>query len=121
MRDDPVVRWILLPLLFRRCPRHHPEVGDWGDQLPARDHPANRLCTDLIAQLSLTVFPIVPLFFSSTIAMPHTPTSTGKHHTPHPLLTICFKLLIIPHFPLICVYHSLLPMICQLHYNDMPI
>lgn len=35
-------------------------------------------------------------------------------------LQICHKLLIFAHFPLICVFDSILRWNCQLHYNDLP-
>lgn len=40
-----------------------------GDQLPARDHPAIRLCTDITCTIVSTVFSTFPLCFSTNIAM----------------------------------------------------
>lgn len=42
--------------------------SDWDNQLQARNHPSIRLCS--VPQIFLSVIPTVPVFFSTTTAMP---------------------------------------------------
>lgn len=120
--------------------------ADRGNQLPARDHPDIRLCTDLTTTIVSHCYPHCPslLFYNHSDAISASPLSRlmscilsnlisqynndsqgwpeglpnkalhsylhwENPYSPPSALTVCHKILIFPHFPLIFVFHSLLP------------
>ena len=70
MMRGSVFRWILLPRLFRRCPRQPPErCDDWSDQVPAGDHLA----------LHPNYWSSIRLLFSTTTKMQTLSVSLHRH------------------------------------------